>query len=53
MEEEAPMGLRAVISYATKTSLRVHFESVNWLLNKILPRGDAYFSGDEEEQNWW
>ncbi len=36
----------AVISHAAKLSLRAYFERVGWPLNKVLPRGEAFSSGD-------
>jgi hypothetical protein len=36
----------AVISHAAKLSLRAYFERVGWPLNKVLPRGEAFYSGD-------
>jgi hypothetical protein len=39
-----PQG--AVISHAAKLSLRAYFERVGWPLNKVLPRGEAFSSGD-------
>jgi hypothetical protein len=38
--------LRAAIPHATKLSLHVYFERVGWPLNKALPRGEAFSSGD-------
>jgi hypothetical protein len=46
MDEEAPTRLRVVIPHGAKTSLHTHFKNVNRPLNKILPRGEAYFSGE-------
>jgi hypothetical protein len=46
MVEEAATRTWAVISQATKSSLLVHFQRVNWPLNNILPRGIAFFSGE-------
>jgi hypothetical protein len=39
-----PQG--AAISHAAKLSLRAYFERVGWPLNKVLPREEAFSSGD-------
>jgi hypothetical protein len=36
----------AVISHAAKLSLRAYLKRVGWPLNKVLPRGEAFSSGD-------
>jgi hypothetical protein len=38
--------LRAAISHTTKLSLRAYFKRVGWPLNKALPRGEEFSSGD-------
>jgi hypothetical protein len=38
--------LKAAISHAAKLSLPAYFERVGWPLNKALPRGEAFSSGD-------
>jgi hypothetical protein len=39
-------SLTAAISHTAKLSLRAYFERVGWPLNKALPRGEAFSSGD-------
>ncbi len=36
----------AVTSHGAKLSLCAYFERVGWPLNKVLPRGEAFSSGD-------
>ncbi len=44
--EEVHMKTRAAISHATTSSLLAYFQRVNWPLNNILPRGEAFIRGE-------
>jgi len=45
-DDEMPTRIQGTITRATKSALIAYFQQENWPLNKILPRGEAFISGE-------
>lgn len=45
-DDEMPTRIQGTITRAAKSALLAYFQQVNWPLNKILPRGEAFISGE-------
>ena len=45
-DDKMPTRIQGTITRAAKLALLAYFQQVNWPLNKILPRGEAFISGE-------